>query len=278
MKRCLELAEKGMGNVAPNPMVGCVIVHGGRIIGEGYHRAFGEAHAEVNAIASAGDASLLAGSTLYVNLEPCSYHGKTPPCSSLVIGKGIPRVVIGTPDPNPRVSGAGIMQMESAGIEVVKGVLETECLELNKRFFTHHMKKRPWILLKWARTADGFIDRERRPGQPAGINRISGGEALRHVHKWRSQEQSILVGTRTALLDNPELTVRHWKGKNPLRLVIDIEGKLPGHPDPASFDELYYPALMRLIKAFLSVAYELVKNISIGIYKIKAANASTRRL
>ncbi len=229
MARCLELAAKGLGVTAPNPMVGCVIVCEDRIIGEGYHRAWGEAHAEVNAIASVNDPGLLADSTLYVNLEPCSHFGKTPPCSVLINESKIPRVVIGTSDPNPLVGGKGIRQMKQKGLDLKTGVLEKECLELNKRFFTFHRKGRPFILLKWARTKDGFIDRHRQEGDPGGVNRITGEKARQWVHKWRSQEQAILVGTRTAVIDNPELTVRDWQGRNPLRLVIDREGKLPDH-------------------------------------------------
>ena len=229
MRRCLELAGKGLGTSAPNPMVGCVIVNGDTIIGEGYHRAYGESHAEVNAIASVKDPGLLPGSTLYVNLEPCSHFGKTPPCSSLIIDRAIPRVVVGTPDPNPLVGGRGLKQLEENGVQLRSGVLEDECRELNKRFFTFHALKRPWILLKWAQTEDGFIDVERRDEDPQGVNWITGERARQLVHKWRSEEQAILVGTRTALLDDPELTVRDWKGRNPTRIVIDREGKLPGH-------------------------------------------------
>ncbi len=227
LARCLELARKGMGATAPNPMVGCVIVNGDRIIGEGYHRAYGEAHAEVNAIESVGDPGLLRDSTLYVNLEPCSHFGKTPPCSAMIVEKKIPRVVIGTLDPNPRVGGSGLKTLKEGGLQVRSGVLEPECLDLNKRFFTYHEEKRPWILLKWARSQDGFIDRLRPEDDPGGVNWISGKEARQWVHKWRSEEQAILVGTRTAMLDDPELTVREWSGRNPLRLVIDRAGKLP---------------------------------------------------
>ncbi len=228
IERCLELARKGLGATAPNPMVGCVIVNAGRIIGEGYHRAYGQAHAEVNAIESVRDLSLLADSTLYVNLEPCSHYGKTPPCSTLIVQKKIPRVVIGTTDPNPLVSGKGIQCLEEGGVEVRSGVLEKECLELNRRFFTYHRQKRPWILLKWAQSADGFLDRHRQAGDSPEVNWITGMEARRHVHKWRSEEQAVLVGTRTVLMDDPQLTVRYWKGRNPLRVVIDREGRLPG--------------------------------------------------
>ena len=227
MARCIELARKGVGATAPNPMVGCVIVHEDKIIGEGYHREFGQAHAEVNAIASVKDPKLLEDSTLYVNLEPCSHFGKTPPCSWLIIEKNIRDVVIGCMDPNPIIAGNGLRQLEEFGCKVQTGILEKECLDLNKRFFTYHTKKRPWILLKWAQTKDGFIDRERTGNVERGVNWITGKHARQLVHKWRSEVQTILVGTRTALLDDPELTVRDWTGKNPLRLVIDRKGVLP---------------------------------------------------
>jgi diaminohydroxyphosphoribosylaminopyrimidine deaminase/5-amino-6-(5-phosphoribosylamino)uracil reductase len=228
MARCLELAAKGAGSTAPNPMVGCVIVHEERIIGEGYHRAVGEAHAEVNAIASVKDPRLLASSTLYVNLEPCSYHGRTPPCSDLIVEKKIPRVVVGVPDPNPLVAGNGLRHLEKKGVEVAEGILEKECHDLNIRFITFHQKKRPWVVLKWAQSEDGFIDRVRKAGEPAGVNWITGTSSRQLVHKWRSEEQAVMVGTGTALADDPELTVRDWNGKNPLRIVIDRGGKLPG--------------------------------------------------
>ncbi len=233
MARCIELARKGVGVTAPNPMVGCVIVHEDRIIGEGYHQEYGQAHAEVNAIASVKETELLEDSTLYVNLEPCSHFGKTPPCSWLIIEKGIRNIVIGSMDPNPLIAGNGVRQLEENSCTVQSGILEKECLNLNKRFFTYHKKKRPWILLKWARTKDGFIDRERggiedRGGlEERGVNWITGKHARQLVHKWRSEVQSILVGTHTALVDDPELTVRDWQGKNPLRLVIDRKGILP---------------------------------------------------
>ncbi len=228
MDRCLELAHKGLGNTAPNPMVGCVLVAGGRIIGQGYHREYGRAHAEVNAIQSVKKAELLASSTLYVNLEPCSHHGKTPPCSELILDKGIPRVVVGTRDPNKAVSGKGISRIADHGVEVSVGIREKECLELNHRFFTYHGNNRPYIILKWAETKDGFIDRERTPGSSGNINWITGIMERQLVHKWRSEEQAILVGTRTALTDDPELTVRDWSGRQPLRLVIDRKGILHG--------------------------------------------------
>lgn len=226
MKRVIELAENGRGNVLPNPMVGCVVVRENRIIAEGFHRAFGGPHAEVNALLQINDEEILKDSTLYVNLEPCSHFGKTPPCSQLIIGKKIPRVVIGTMDPNPLVSGKGIEQLKQAGIQVEVGVLEKECRELNKRFFTYHEKKRPYIILKWARTTDGFTDKTRTDGS-TGINWITGPNAKRLVHLWRSEEQAILVGINTVINDNPSLTVREVSGKNPLRIVIDKSLRTP---------------------------------------------------
>lgn len=247
MKRCLELAVKGLGHVAPNPMVGCVIVHKDKIIGEGYHQRYGEAHSEVNAINSVQDQELLKNSTLYVSLEPCSHHGKTPPCVDLIIQKKIPHVVIGSVDTNPLVSGKGIEKLKSAGIKVEYGVLEKECRELNKRFYTFHEKKRPYIILKWAQTKDGFIDKQRSANEVGQQLKISSDSSALLVHQWRSQEQAIMVGTNTALLDNPKLTarsnspllrppvpVRPGRGaggedKNPIRIVIDKELKIPKH-------------------------------------------------
>ena len=229
MERCLELAAKGLGSAAPNPMVGCVLVAGGGIIGEGYHREYGGPHAEVHAIASVREPERLISSTLYVNLEPCAHQGKTPPCTDLILQKGIPRVVVGTSDPNPAVSGRGISRLRDHGVEVCVGIRETECLELNRRFFTYHEKHRPDIILKWAETKDGFIDRERSPGTDGRINWITGKLERQLVHKWRSEESAILVGTRTARVDDPELTVREWSGRQPLRLLIDRRGELPGN-------------------------------------------------
>ena len=225
MHRCLELAVKGLGNVAPNPMVGCVIVYNGAIIGEGYHQKYGEAHAEVNAIASVTDKNLLKESMVYVSLEPCSHHGKTPPCSDLLIAHKVKRVVIGCLDTNPLVAGKGIEKLRNAGIEVITGVLENEARELNKRFFTYHEKKRPYIILKWAQTKDGFISKI--PPFTKEENWITNGESKKLVHTWRAQEQAILIGTTTALLDNPALTVRLTGGKNPIRILIDKDLKVP---------------------------------------------------
>jgi diaminohydroxyphosphoribosylaminopyrimidine deaminase/5-amino-6-(5-phosphoribosylamino)uracil reductase len=220
MQRCLQLAANGLGNVAPNPMVGCVIVHDDKIIGEGYHARYGEAHAEVNAINSVKDKALLKDATLYVSLEPCSHHGKTPPCSDLIIESGIKKVVIASGDTNPVVAGKGIEKLKRAGVEVISGVLENEARELNKRFFTFHEQKRPYIILKWAQTADGFIDRKRTDNTEPALQ-ISNEHSRRLLHKWRSEEQAIMVGTNTARLDNPRLDIRLVSGKNPLRMVLD---------------------------------------------------------
>ncbi|MFN5909793.1 MAG: bifunctional diaminohydroxyphosphoribosylaminopyrimidine deaminase/5-amino-6-(5-phosphoribosylamino)uracil reductase RibD [Bacteroidota bacterium] len=227
MQRCIELARQGKGDVAPNPMVGCVIVHNGKIIGEGYHKRFGEAHAEVNAIYSVEDQELLKESTVYVSLEPCAHHGKTPPCSDLLVKSAVKKVVIGCRDPHLKVSGKGIEKLKKAGIEVVESVLEKECRELNKRFFTFHEKQRPYVILKWAQSADGFLDGPRQNNEK-GILWISSPETRSLVHKWRSEEASILVGRRTVENDNPSLTVRDFHGKNPLRLIIDSQLKISG--------------------------------------------------
>ena len=226
MNRCLELAQKGFGNVSPNPMVGCVIVHNGQVIGEGYHQQYGGPHAEVDAINKVLNLSLLESSTLYVNLEPCSHHGKTPPCADLIIAKKIPYVVIACQDPNPLVAGRGIAKLTQAGIDVKIGVQEQAALHLNRRFITSMKKKRPYVILKWARSADGFIDHVRSVGQegPAGI---SSDESLILSHTWRTQESAILVGTNTVLADDPQLTARLAKGKNPVRITFDRRDRIP---------------------------------------------------
>lgn len=226
MKRCIELARLGAGSVAPNPMVGCVIFYRGKIIGEGFHQEYGEAHAEVNAINSVNQPELLRESTLYVSLEPCAHHGLTPPCSDLIVEKQIPRVVIGTIDPFSKVAGKGIENLRKNGIEVTVGILEIECRVLNKRFFTFHEKKRPYVILKWAQTLDGFIDIYRSNNDFGEPTWITGSLALRLVHKIRSEEGAVLVGTNTAEKDNPSLTVRHWAGENPVRAVIDKKLRL----------------------------------------------------
>lgn len=224
MARCLQLAENGLGSTYPNPLVGCVIVHEGRIIGEGWHRKAGEAHAEVNAIESVADRSLLGDSQLYVNLEPCSHHGRTPPCADLIVKHRIPRVFIGTRDDNDLVSGRGIQRLRDNGCEVTVGLLEDSCRRLNRRFFTFHSKRRPYVILKWAESSDGFLfPSEARSKGPVWI---SNAFSRQLVHKWRTQEQAILVGTRTVIQDDPSLTARGVKGEPILRLVIDREGRL----------------------------------------------------
>ena len=221
MQRALELAKNGRGSVSPNPMVGCVIVHDGIIIGEGWHKAYNEPHAEVNAIKSVEDVSKLSESTCYVTLEPCVHFGKTPPCADLLIKEKIGKVVIGCIDPNPLVSGKGIEKLKAAGIEVEIGLLEEDCKKLNARFFTSIEKKRPYIILKWAQTKDGFIARENFDSKW-----ISNPESRTLVHQWRAEEDAILVGTNTAKYDNPSLNVRDWDGQNPIRVVIDNDLKL----------------------------------------------------
>lgn len=224
MRRCIELAKNGLCNVAPNPTVGAVIVCDGRIIGEGYHVRCGEAHAEVNAIRSVKDESLLKRSTIYVSLEPCSHYGKTPPCADLIIEKQIPRIVIGCRDPFSKVAGRGIQKLQNAGREVIVGVLEEECLHLIRRFITFNTLSRPFITLKWAESADRFIDIERIDGNPV---LLSSPLTSMLVHKKRAENTAIMVGRRTALLDNPSLTVRNWYGRNPIRIVLDRNLSLP---------------------------------------------------
>lgn len=225
MWRCIQLARCGEQGAAPNPMVGAVIVADGRIIGEGYHIRCGGPHAEVNAIASVRDASLLQRATIYVSLEPCAHYGKTPPCADLIVSKGIPRCVVGCMDPFAKVNGLGIKKLRDAGVEVVVGVLEEECRALNGRFMTYHSKHRPWVTLKWAQSTDGFIDRERQADETPTVFSTPATSVL--VHRLRATHQAILVGTNTALRDNPSLTTRLWPGANPLRLVVDRHDRLP---------------------------------------------------
>ncbi|BDX37964.1 riboflavin biosynthesis protein RibD [Tenuifilaceae bacterium CYCD] len=227
MQRCLELAMNGIGNVAPNPMVGAVIVHNNKIIGEGFHAHYGEAHAEVNAINSVKDKSLLKDSTMYISLEPCSHYGKTPPCTDRIIELGIPNIVVATTDPNPKVSGRGIDILRQQGCNVTVGVLEDEAVELNRRFITYHTQKRPYVILKWAQTIDGFIDAIRQPSDPIEPIWITNEHARSLVHRWRSEEQAILVGTNTVERDNPHLNVRNWCGRAPIRVVVDRKLRLP---------------------------------------------------
>ncbi|EPR69013.1 bifunctional diaminohydroxyphosphoribosylaminopyrimidine deaminase/5-amino-6-(5-phosphoribosylamino)uracil reductase RibD [Cyclobacterium qasimii] len=221
MLRAIELAELGRGSVSPNPMVGCVIVHDGLIIGEGYHEEYGQAHAEVNAIASVKDKSLLKEATLYVSLEPCAHFGKTPPCADLIVKHQLKEVIIAAVDSNPLVEKKGIQKLEQAGIAVTTGVIEQEVRKQNVRFFTQMEKKRPYIILKWAQTKDGFVARTNFDSKW-----ISNSLSRQQVHRWRTEEDSILVGTNTARYDNPRLNARDWYGKDPLRLVVDRELKL----------------------------------------------------
>ena len=227
MKRCIELASKGIGYTYPNPLVGSVIVHNNKIIGEGYHAKYGESHAEVNAINSVGNKELLKESTLYVNLEPCNHHGKTPPCTEAIINNNIKRIVIGSKDPNRLVNGSGIDKLKSNGCDVVVGVMEVECSDLNKRFFIYHKHKRPYIILKWAESKDGFISPLKSNQSPRKVNWISGEDSKKLTHKWRSEEHSILVGVQTIVDDNPLLTTRFVHGKNPIRFVLDPNSRIP---------------------------------------------------
>ena len=224
MRRCLELASKAEGLTYPNPMVGSVIVYEGKILGEGYHLRSGEPHAEVNAINSVSDKSKLKFSTLYVNLEPCSHFGKTPPCADYIISNAIPRIVIGTADTSEKVSGKGVKKLSVAGCEVKMGVIEADCRSLNRRFFTFHEKNRPYITLKWAQSADGYLDILRSEDHKAEPTWITGKPERVLVHKWRASEQAILVGAGTVRADDPRLNVREWKGNDPLKLILSRSG------------------------------------------------------
>lgn len=253
MLRALQLAEIGRGSVSPNPMVGCVIVHNDVIIGEGWHKKYGDWHAEVNAINSVKDKALLAAATAYVTLEPCSHFGKTPPCADLLVKHQLKKVVICNHDPFPLVAGKGIQKLLDAGIEVVTGVLEEKGRKLNARFFTVVEKNRPYIILKWAETADGFIAGE-------NFEQIKISNALSHKlsHKWRSEEDAIMVGTNTALYDNPRLNVREWTGRNPVRIVIDRNRRLaPPAPDGGALADgviLNSPDVYSIITELMSIA------------------------
>jgi diaminohydroxyphosphoribosylaminopyrimidine deaminase/5-amino-6-(5-phosphoribosylamino)uracil reductase len=260
MRRCLELAEHGRGHVAPNPMVGAVLVHDDKIIGEGFHKKYGEAHAEVNCINSVKEKHrhLIPSSSMYVSLEPCAHYGKTPPCTGLILKDKIPQVIIGCRDSYEEVNGKGIAILRKAGIEVVVGLLEDDCLNLNTRFFTYHKKKRPYIILKWAQSIDGKIAADGKKLVP-----ISCGLTNRLVHRWRTEEASILVGTETALIDDPQLTARLWKGKDPVRLVTDRNLRLP-------------PALKLFDQSIATVVFNTVKHEDAGnliYYKLDALHA-----
>ncbi|MHC9087545.1 bifunctional diaminohydroxyphosphoribosylaminopyrimidine deaminase/5-amino-6-(5-phosphoribosylamino)uracil reductase RibD [Tenacibaculum sp. IMCC1] len=223
--RCLELAKKGIGTTRPNPSVGAVIVHNNKIIGEGFTSPYGGPHAEVNAINAVQNQELLKEATIYVTLEPCSHHGKTPPCADLIIEKGIPDIVIGCVDTNSLVAGKGIERLKKAGRNVIVGVCQKDCIEHHRRFFTVQNKKRPYIILKWAETKDGFIAPLTKDEQKPVW--ISNQYSQQLVHKWRSEEHAILVGTNTVVADNPSLTARNWKGNNPIRIVIDKNLRIP---------------------------------------------------
>ena len=252
MQRALELAESGRGKVSPNPMVGCVIVHEDRIIGEGYHKEYGKAHAEVNAVNSVENHELLAESTVYVTLEPCAHFGKTPPCANLLVKKQVKRVIIAAFDTNPLVGGKGIQILKEAGIDVQTGLLEKEARIQNKRFFTQIEKRRPYVILKWAQTADGFMARE-----DYSSKWITNASSRQLVHKWRAEEDAIMVGKNTAKYDDPALNVRDWVGKNPLRLVIDSKLELPN--TLKLFDEAVPTICFNTIKSETIGTLEFVK-------------------
>ena len=252
MNRAMELALSGRGVVSPNPMVGCVVVHDNKIIGEGYHQRFGEPHAEVNAINAVANKELLKEATLYVNLEPCSHFGKTPPCADFIIKNQLKRVVVANMDTNPLVAGKGLQKMRNAGIAVEVGLMEKEGKNLNKRFFTFMQRMRPFIILKWAETADGFIAPE---GQKTKW--ISNSLSRKLVHKWRTEEDAVMVGTNTARIDNPKLNVRDWVGRNPLRIVIDKNLKLPQNSN--LFDHSQPTICYNLVKDEVTPNLELIK-------------------
>jgi diaminohydroxyphosphoribosylaminopyrimidine deaminase/5-amino-6-(5-phosphoribosylamino)uracil reductase len=230
MRRCIDLAVRSEGHTWPNPMVGAVIVHSGSIIGEGYHLKAGAPHAEVNAVNSVADKSLLAESVMYVSLEPCSHFGKTPPCADMIISSGIRAVVIGATDTSGKVSGNGIRKLREAGVRVTSGVIEKECRRVNRRFFTFHEKGRPYVTLKWAESADGYIDIIRPPGSDREPYWISGKAERVLVHRWRASEDAILVGAGTVRSDNPRLNIRYWSGNNPVRLILSRSGKISDYP------------------------------------------------
>jgi len=260
INRCIELAKNGVGLTYPNPMVGSVIVLNGRIIGEGWHKKTGKPHAEVNAINSVKNKDLLKKATIYVSLEPCSHFGKTPPCANLIIEKGIKNVVVGCLDPNEKVAGRGVKLLEEAGCKVAVGVLEAECKELNKRFFTFHTKKRPFITLKWAETEDGFIDRHRNENSEKQPNWISNTYSQQLSHKLRANEQAILVGTNTVVNDNPTLNTRSWFGSNPVRVILDGNSKIAKTYDVLSdgLKTIVFSKKNHIIDSFGNVVFEKI--------------------
>lgn len=241
MQRALELARLGAGNVSPNPLVGCVIVHEGKIVGEGWHKAYGQEHAEVNAIAAVADKDILKASTLYVNLEPCSHVGKTPPCADLIVHHKIGKVVIANQDKNPLVAGKGIQRLRNSGITVIEDILSSEAFRLNKRFFTYVEKKRPHIILKWAETSDGFMAKRNNDSRW-----ISDDYSRQLVHKWRAEEDAVLVASGTAWHDNPRLNVRHWSGRDPVRVLVDRYLKV--NPKHHLFDKTQKTICYNLVK------------------------------
>ena len=252
MNRALELSANGLGSVSPNPMVGCVIVHENKIIGEGWHQQFGGPHAEVHAINSVGDKSLLHEATVYVTLEPCSYHGKTPACSDLLIRNKVKQVVIAALDPNPKVSGAGVEALKAAGIEVIAGVLGGKSIEMNRRFFVNQRLNRPYVLLKWAQTRDGFMARSNYDSKW-----ISNALSRQRVHQWRAQEGAILVGKNTVKYDDPPLTVRDWYGRNPVRVILDRNLELK--PDYKLFDREVKTLVYNTKGSLVEKGYEKVQ-------------------
>lgn len=278
MMRCLQLARCGKAEAAPNPMVGAVIVHNGTIIGEGYHRQCGGSHAEVNAIASVSNERLLREATIYVSLEPCAHYGKTPPCADLIVAKRIPRVVIGCRDSFGQVDGRGIQKLREAGIDVTVGVLEEQCRGLNRAFFTYHTEKRPYITLKWAQSADGYIDTLRHSDDGQLPVQFSNEATAQRVHRLRALNDAILVGRRTAQLDNPSLTTRLWPGRNPLRLVIDHRGTLrkelrllDGTTKTALFTEVFrdFGAIDAIEQVVLNPTYDTLPQLLGWLYEHK---------
>lgn len=281
ISRCIEIARNGLGTTAPNPMVGALLLYDGKIIGEGFTSAYGGSHAEVNAIDEVTDKSLLKQATLYVTLEPCAHHGKTPPCVDMILKNGIKKVVIGLLDPHEKVAGKGIQKLKSAGCEVTVGVLEKECHEHHKRFLTFHEKKRPYVILKWAETKDGFIAPDSKlRAKNAEPFWITSELSRQLVHQWRAEEQSILVGTNTVVEDNPKLDVRHVVGKNPTRIVIDRQLRIPAnaHVFDGSSKTLVLTEISESEKYHPNAHYEIIdfqKEVAQNILKVLFKNNLT---